>query len=268
MNEKNGSFQSNFILIAVFLIAQLLFLTHMFSFAFIIMLFTIVAAILFTEKQRLFIWTSFCYFVGIFAFIYGDRLLLLFHPLSKTDILIISRFLLLLPILLMSYVIVKFKKPIIHFTLRPDWQKQIAFPFIWWGFKTTTIRSYFIFLLAMIILIPFVTGVTLYEMDIERIVKIILFAVVNGIFVEFIWRGILLSQLNELVGEKLAALIASLSCAFFYHFIGLSTFESSLIFLFGIFFGGLTLKSNSIVLPMFLQIIYTITLIIQRYIPI
>lgn len=266
MNRKEDSIQvSNIVLIAIFLIVQLLFLNNMFSFAFIILLLTIVAAVLFSEKQRLFIWTFFCFFVGLFAFIYGDRLLLLFF--SNENALIISRLVLLFPIIIMSYVIYKFKKPIIKFTILPNWKREIKFPFVWWGFKKTTISIYFIFLIILIILIPLFSEFTFSQMNLERIVKISLFSILNGILVEFIWRGILLTQINELIGEKLAAVVTSLSCAFFYHFIGLPLFETGLIFLLGIFFGGLTLKSNSMILPIILHIIYTFTLIFQGYFP-
>lgn len=247
------------LLVFLLLFMQLLFQFHLFTLAFVIVLILLVLVAFMNEQNRLFIWTIIGFVVGEFAFIYGDRLLIELS-LSHIDVFIFNRVLLLFPIIIISYIVYKFKGKVISDTGKPDWNQFTKIPFIWWG-KKFTIRTLFLLIPPFVLIFLFFNIGNSLPMSPVLFGKILLFAIVNGLLIEFLWRGLLLTRIRLLIGEKFAVIVTSLSCAMAHYFFGFSLNLSLIIFILGIYLGGLTVHSKSLLPAVVGNILFTIYLI-------
>lgn len=244
-------------LAALLLIIQLLFQFQLFTFAFIILLILLISVAFLPENNRVFVWTLVSFSVGLFAFIYIGRIILEL-PFSHVDTFILTRFLLVLPILFMSYVIRKFNQRVLLFSKKIEWNET----FVFGGVKKT-----FRIVIAVLglILIYLLWKSRSYLFD--NLPKVVLFSLINGVLVELIWRGILLTRLQLLVGSKLAVLVSSISCAIAYYLFGY-TFPFCLVFfVLCLFLGTITWKTKSLVPAIILNVLLTLILIFMNVVP-
>ncbi|WP_197030416.1 CPBP family intramembrane glutamic endopeptidase [Bacillus sp. UNC437CL72CviS29] len=131
---------------------------------------------------------------------------------------------------------------------QPQWNHTLHMPFIWKGPHQVKIYLFLIIAISINIItfIPF-----LLQKDLSYIQHImlfpILFSVINGALEECIGRGILLHQFTNQFGEKWAILLTSISFGFQHYSLGFSWSVSTAFILAGIFYGGIVVKSNSII---------------------
>ena len=74
----------------------------------------------------------------------------------------------------------------------------------------------------------------------------LLFSLINAVFEEVIWRGLLLSVLKEHTSIGYAVIITSVGFGLFHLSIGFSIYLSLLISVAGLIYALITLKTNSI----------------------
>lgn len=253
--------------LCVFTFGVLLFQLKLFAFAFILSLLLIIFLVLLSKQERVFSWTIAGYLSGSLLFLYGDKLLDSL-PLPYYILMILNRFLLVIPILLLIYISIKFKKTPIPFWQKPDWNSLIFFPFIWSGFHTIKIK-YFLIIAILINFAAFAYFIFSAEHSFSRdfLQFLIGFSIVNGIMEELLWRGIILSRMADLSGEKSAVLFSGLAFGVSHMMFGYSLVLCLLFAAGGVFYAAVTVKSRSI-FPAFLwHIAMNILMILSGLIP-
>lgn len=244
------------------LLIQILFQFQVFNLTFIIVLALLLCVAFMSEQNRLFIWTIIGFVIGQFVFMYGDRLLIELH-LSYPDIFILNRLLLLFPIGFISYVVFKFHKTVISFSLKPFWNLT----FIRIGNWKLSIKNFFITIMIIHLIFIIPLFVSTFPINPVLFGKIIIFSIINGVLVEVLWRGILLTRMMNLVGEKFAVLCTSLSCSLAYLFFGFSYTLCLIFFIVGIILGAMTIRSKSLSPAIVWNTVFTILLVFADKIP-
>jgi uncharacterized protein len=262
MEVQKGQGKWGVFLAIVLLTIQLSFQLKLINVVFLVLILLMITVGFLPEKYRIFIWLMVSFSGGMFAFIYIDRLLLEFS-FSIANLLIFNRILLLFPIILMLYVLFMFKEKMNGSMTLPEWNKT----FIRLGEKKLTFKvlytSVSIFLLAPLLLLILGSN----GEHTNTLWKAITFALLNGLLVEVLWRGILLSRMKLLIGEKLAVLMTSISCSFAYYLFGYS-FELCLsFFLIFVFFGLITVKVRTLFPVISWNVLLTMNLIYLNVIP-
>ena len=88
------------------------------------------------------------------------------------------------------------------------------------------------------------------QKDVEYIQSLLLFcllfSLINAVFEEIIWRGIMLSALKEFTSTGYAVFVTSVGFGLLHLAIGFSIYLSLLISVAGVIYAIITLKTNSI----------------------
>lgn len=138
--------------------------------------------------------------------------------------------------------------PFIKYMRKPRWQELIYFPFIWSGFHQTSIKVFLI--IAIVVntasLAPFMArnGWGYFE---EIWLLLLVFSITNALLEELIWRGALLSRFSEQLGEKWAVVITSIGFGLQHYSLGIPWAVCIAFSIGGVFYGGITVKSGSII---------------------
>lgn len=246
-------------LATLLLIIQLLFQFQLFTFVFILVLILLVSVAFLSENNRVFVWTLVSFSVGLFAFIYVGRIILE-TSLSHANLFILTRCLLGLPILLMIYVIAKFNHSVLPYSLKINWENIT----ITSGPKKISVKAIFQIVIAMLVLILFYL---MWGSKPSLLPKAMLFALVNGVLVELLWRGVLLTRLQILVGSKLAIIVSSLSCSLAYYLFGYSIVFCMAFFIICLFLGAFTWSVKSLLPAILFNVLLTLMLIYAEVIP-
>ncbi|WP_394583879.1 CPBP family intramembrane glutamic endopeptidase [Cytobacillus firmus] len=235
-----------FLQLSVFTAGVLLFQVKLFAFAFILSFGLIIFLLFLSKQERVFSWTIAGYLTGSLLFLYGDKLLDAL-PLPYYILLILNRLLLVIPILILVYISIKFNKTAIPFLQKPDWNSLIFFPFLWSGFHSIKIK-HFLMIAIVINFAAFAYSIFSADSSFSRdfLIFLIGFSIVNGLMEELLWRGIILSRMAELSGEKAAVLFSGLAFGFSHMMLGYSFILCLLFAVGGIFYAAITVKSQSI----------------------
>lgn len=228
-------------LIVLLLLFELQYLSVLFSILFILLL----IMVLFTEEIRIFIWQLLALFTGLLILMYSDALIS--KQLNASWGFIMSQFLLLIPVLLLRYVVKKFKKTDTLFKVVPSldtvyyWKNLI---FIW-------VSSMVFFLIAFsVFLSPKYFGYA------------IVYSVMSGLLQEYLWRNLILNSLMRMIETSLAIIIVSLASGVFFYALGFSIFFCNILFVFGIIAGFVAHRTKSIFLPVLLHSMLLLTMIL------
>lgn len=135
-----------------------------------------------------------------------------------------------------------FKKKLVWYNRKPDWTNPIRLPFhqvnVFW------------FWLIGIAVNGIVYSFFIARQDLESIQSLLvfclIFSLINAVFEEVIWRGIMLSALEECVSTSYAVAVTSIGFGLLHLAIGFPIFLSLLIALAGVIYAVITLKTNSI----------------------
>lgn len=135
-----------------------------------------------------------------------------------------------------------FKKKLVWYNRKPDWTNPIRLPFhqvnVFW------------FWLIGIAVNGIVYSFFIARQDPESIQSLLVFCLVfsliNAVFEEVIWRGIMLSALEECVSTSYAVAVTSIGFGLLHLAIGFPILLSLLIALAGVIYAVITLKTNSI----------------------
>ncbi|WP_142315256.1 CPBP family intramembrane glutamic endopeptidase [Bacillus pseudomycoides] len=220
---------------------------------------TLLLLLLKKKNYHHFIWITLLFGSGFFLYLFAmDQIS--FH--SKELTIIVKRLCLLLvfaPFLIDS---LARKQRISLNWHQPKWNNTLHMPFIWSGPPQVKIYIFLIIAISINIVIftPF-----LLQKEISYIQHIMLFAVlfsiINGVLEECIWRGILLHQFTNQFDEKWAILLTSIGFGLQHYSLGFSWSVSTAFIIAGIFYGGIVVKSNSIIPAIIWHVILNILMV-------
>lgn len=249
----------------VFLI--ILLQNKLFTVAFTVLIGFILYLALSSNQKRLFSWTIFAFLLGHLFYLYGDRLVDEL-PFRVSTRMVLNRGLLLIPILFIIYVTKKFKAPINYYWVKTDWKAKIYFPFIWRGFHSLSIKQFLLAAISinLIVFFPFILKANL-SFQFSFLSFLILFSLINGLLEEILWRGILLTRMVELAGEKMAIVFSGIAFGLSHLAFGFSYLTCLGFSIGGIFYAGIVIRSGSIIPAIIWHFAFNLLMILSGLIP-
>ncbi|MEW9052301.1 MAG: type II CAAX endopeptidase family protein [Neobacillus sp.] len=220
-----------------------------------------ICLVTFAKKKKQFIYTSILFGFGFFVYLMTKEQVL-FQNIGLARLLLVFQ---ILPLIIMFLLL---KQPISFYGNVPKWNELIWFPFIWSGFHSITVKKFLIIAVSinLMSLAPFYydnLGILL-----ERAVMgILIFSLINATLEEVIWRGLLLKLISNQLGEKWAVIITSIGFGLQHYSLGFSWLTCLFFTLGGLFYGGITVKSKSILPALMWHIVLNILMIISGFIP-
>jgi uncharacterized protein len=208
---------------------------------------TIFLFVTYDKFMRLFILTNILFGIGFFIYLYVTSHWILNFQSRESHIFFnrLSLLFILIPLFALSLF---YKFPFVRYWEKPQWNELICFPFIWSGFHQTKVKFFLLIALTINVFtfMPFVirNGWSLIQ---EVWLLTIIFSITNAVLEEVIWRGTLLSRFSEQLGEKWAVVITSLGFGLQHYSLGFPWSICIAFSLGGLFYGGITIKSRSIV---------------------
>jgi uncharacterized protein len=182
--------------------------------------------------------------------------------ISKEIKIILNRLFLVFIIIGIVFNHLLFNKKVTWHNNKPDWKNPIVLPL----HKVNT----FWFWLIGIIVNVIIYVVFIVQKDIEYIQTLFLFclffSLINAVFEEVIWRGILLSTLKEQTSTGYAVMVTSVGFGLLHLSIGFSIFLSLLISVAGLIYALITLKTNSIYPSIVFHIVINIGMVYSGFI--
>ena len=156
--------------------------------------------------------------------------------------IILNRFFLVFIIIGIVFNHLFFNKKVYWYNEKPDWRNPIVLPF-------HKVNTYWFWMIGIVVNI-IIYLIFIVQKDIQYIQTLflfcLLFSLINAVFEEVIWRGILLSALKEHTSTRYAVIITSVGFGLFHLSIGFSIYLSLLISVAGLIYALITLKTNSI----------------------
>jgi membrane protease YdiL (CAAX protease family) len=126
-----------------------------------------------------------------------------------------------------------------------QFRNEIRFPFIWWGIRDPMWRFICIALTLML-------GVLFFLIDFkqEQLGQLLfysfLFACINSILEEILWRGYILARFVDVYGEKLGLVGASVGFGFYHYSLGFGLPICLLFAITGLMLGGVVIRSKGL----------------------
>lgn len=155
-----------------------------------------------------------------------------------------------------------FHKKVSWHNEKPDWNNPIVLPF----HKINTFWFWMIGIVVNVVIYAFF----IFQKDIEHIQMLLMFclffSLINAIFEEVIWRGILLSSLKKHISTGYAVIVTSVGFGLLHLSIGFSISLSLLISLAGLIYAIITLKTNSIYPSIVFHIVINIGMVYSGFI--
>ncbi|WP_337912947.1 type II CAAX endopeptidase family protein [Paenibacillus arenosi] len=204
----------------------------------------LVGSMLATHDYKIIWLTSFVYVVGYWlSFYLKYYILALFVGSSEAEI-VLSR-LSLLGFIIPYFLLWKWYKPHTNYLFIGNFSNTIRTPFIWRGIQDPIWR--FLLIATTIILISFSFIIDYGQEEFYRILLFgCLFALVNAVLEEIVWRGLILPRFVDFAGEKLGLVIASVGFGFYHYSIGFPWAICALFSLFGMLMGGVAIRSQGL----------------------
>ena len=168
----------------------------------------------------------------------------------------------------MFYVLWKFGEKPIQYWAFPHWQSKIAFPFIWNGFHAISVKLFLLIAISINIAIfmPFIIKTNL-SISSQLLLFLLLFSIINGVLEEILWRGIILSSMVNLTGEKPALLFSGMAFGLSHLILGYSIPVCLGFTIGGFFYAGITIRSGSLFPAMIWHIVFNCLMIMSGMIP-
>lgn len=182
--------------------------------------------------------------------------------ISKEIKIILNRLFLVFIIIGIVFNHLLFNKKVTWHNNKPDWNNPIVLPF----HKINTFWFWLIGIIVNVIIYVFF----IVQKDIEYIQTLLLFclffSLINAVFEEVIWRGILLSALKEATSTGYAVMVSSVGFGLLHLSIGFSIFLSLFISVAGVIYALITLKTNSIYPSIVFHIVINIGMVYSGFI--
>lgn len=257
MGNQKDSRKLSFFLTVLLLAIQVLFQLQWLNLLLLILIGLFISVAFYREEQRVFVWCMISFAIGLFALVYIDRILIEFS-FSRPELLIMNRFLLLIPIALMSYVLFKFgylKKMNEKTTLIGGLKKRNVGRLFWMVMSANLILLIFALLRAV-------------PISLSNLAYGVVFAIISGTLMEILWRGILLPRMESIIGEMPALFFTSLSSALAAFMFGFTLLYCLLFFMMGLLQGIFTLSEKSLFPAIAVSTVMTFTLVLMNVISI
>ncbi|WP_261807917.1 CPBP family intramembrane glutamic endopeptidase [Paenibacillus sp. N3.4] len=156
----------------------------------------------------------------------------------------LSLIFIMIPLITLSLI---YKIPFMRYWKKPQWNELIGIPFIWSGFRQSKVK-YFLLIALTINLFAFMPFIIRNGWTyIHEVWLLAIILSITNVIEEMIWRGTLLSRFSEQLGDKWAVIVTSLGFGLQHYSLGFSWGVCIAYSLGGLFFGGITIKSKSIV---------------------
>ncbi|KKK33660.1 hypothetical protein WQ57_23845 [Mesobacillus campisalis] len=182
--------------------------------------------------------------------------------IPKETKIILNRLSLGFMILGMVLVHLFFHKKVSWYNQKPDWKNPIDLPF-------HKIDTFWFWLIGIVINLV-IYGYFILQKDWEYLQSLLwfclLFSLINAVFEEVIWRGIMLSALKEMTSTGYAVLVTSVGFGLLHLAIGFSIALSLLISVAGVIYAILTLKTNSLYPSIVFHIVINIGMVYSGFI--
>lgn len=210
----------------------------------------------FNKEKRFIISTLLSVLIGYVLFIVSSNFVSTMD-VSKEIKIIINR--LFLVFIIIGIVINHrfFKREIYWYNEKPDWKNSIVLPF----HKINIFAFWLIGIVINVVIYAFI----IFQKDIGNIQALLLFclffSLINAVFEEVIWRGLLLSTLKKYTSVGYAVVVTSVGFGLFHLSIGFSIYLSLLISVAGLIYALITLKTNSLYPSIIFHIIINIGMV-------
>ncbi|PYF02847.1 CPBP family intramembrane glutamic endopeptidase [Ureibacillus chungkukjangi] len=218
--------------------------------------------LLFFNKQQRYITSM------VLAFLFGFSIFMIANnfleatSFTKEIKIVLNRLLLIFIILALVVHSLIFSRKIVWYNNKPNWKEPIVLPF----HKINT----FWFWLIGITINAIVYLVFIVQKDLETLQTLfwfcIAFSLINAIFEEVIWRGLMLSALVKFTSPRYAVFITSVGFGLLHLAIGFSMGLSLLIAVAGVIYAVITLKTNSIYPSMFFHFVVNVGMVYSGFI--
>ena len=136
----------------------------------------------------------------------------------------------------------------------------IQFPLIWRGKKEPIWR--FILIFCCICAVPLCVGIFTTKPPLSLLGYGLLFALVNSILEEIIWRGLILQNTVNLIGEKQALLITALAFGIYHLSLGFPLWACLIFSIGGIYMGGAAIISKGLLAPFIMHIFVNLIFVV------
>jgi membrane protease YdiL (CAAX protease family) len=137
-----------------------------------------------------------------------------------------------------------------HYMRLGSAKEQLKFPLIWQGFNEYLWRFTLIFC-AICAAVAFFFFRS--HLNASIILYGLLFASVNSILEEIIWRGLILGRVVDDIGEKQALMITSIAFGFYHLSLGFPIWICMAFAVGGFYMGGCAIKSKGLGLPILMH---------------
>ncbi|MEH7247326.1 type II CAAX endopeptidase family protein [Neobacillus niacini] len=218
--------------------------------------------LLFFNKEKRFILSLLLSFlIGFLIFMVSNNFIGTLTISKEMKILLNRLFLIFIIIgMVLNYLI--FKKKVSWYNEKPDWKNPIVLPFhkinIFWFWIIGIVVNGTVYLFFIV------------QKDVEYLQSLflfcLLFSLINAVFEEIIWRGIMLSALKEFTSTGYAIFVTSVGFGLLHLAIGFSIPLSLLISVAGVVYAIITLKTKSIYPSFAFHIVINIGMVYSGFI--
>lgn len=181
--------------------------------------------------------------------------------LPKEFIIACSRFSLvgfIIPFLLYA----KLNKTTTDYMRKGSFTETIYFPLIWRGVKDPIWR--FLLIAICIVIFSFSFVIDFGQDNLYTLLWFgILFAMINSVLEEILWRGLILSRFIDVLGEKWGLVIVSIGFGMYHYSIGFPWSVCALFSIFGMLLGGIAIRSKGLLPVMILHFIMNILFVLS-----
>ncbi|MFC4798923.1 CPBP family intramembrane glutamic endopeptidase [Neobacillus sp. GCM10023253] len=223
----------------IFMIMTFLYTRGIFTPFFACMIVLLLFIAFLKEESRVFTWVLITFFLGNLMVGYASQFLERFR-LSAFSFVMFNQLLLLIPIFMIHYVLIKFKRKMSIYFGRPS---------------ISSSAQVFYIILSIIILLSFPTLLYMNKMPVngQSFLYILLFSITYAVLQEVLWRGLLLPHFRLTAGNKIGVIMTSMAFGFNTSLFS-QTFTLTILFiLIGFLFAIITVKTKSIYPSIFIH---------------
>ncbi|GIP39107.1 hypothetical protein J31TS4_23870 [Paenibacillus sp. J31TS4] len=205
-------------------------------------------------------WMTGLYIAGYGISVYGKTDLLAFWHGSREAGIVLSR-LSLLGFLLPLCWLARWRPGSTNYFALGSFRAPIHTPFIWRGIRDPVWRFLLIFLAVTGTVSVFL--IDFGREDLPRLLGYgLLFAVVNAVLEEWLWRGYVLARLVDAAGERAGLLFAGAAFGLYHYSIGFPWLVCLLFIPCGWLMGGVTIRSGGLLPVLILHIVMNVVFVL------
>lgn len=209
-----------------------------------------------SQESKNLLLTNSIYIIGFWMASYIHIHVISMFECTREVEIILSRFS-LLGYIIPYFIFMKLSKPQTNYLSIGSFRNSIHTPLIWRGIRDPIWR--FLLIASGVILISFSFVIDFGREDFYMLLLYgVLFAVVNSILEEILWRGFILPRFVDYLGEKIGLIITSIGFGFYHYSIGFPWVICALFSLCGMLLGGVAIRSKGLLPVIILHFIMNV----------